>query len=189
MRAVADALGVDRKALHRYVGDRDGLVELVVADVFETRLSGFVLPDEGAWQDVLRAYIGAIRDGMVQSGSVRTHYRLTGEPGSASLALAERVLGVLVRAGFSVDDAGRILVFVGDVAFSAARNALLGVKNEGVSDHPQLPVVAGALKALPAERFPLLGQVVERRRTQSPAEQDFELSVRIVIAGLERLLA
>ena len=185
MQAVADALGVDRKALHRYVGDRDGLLELVVTDVFETRLSGVVLPREGAWQDVLRAYVTAIRDGIVQSGSVRTQYRLTGVPGSASLALAERVLHVLVEAGFSVDDAGGILTFVGDVAFSAARNVLLAAN---ASDHPQLPEVAHALESLPPEDFPLLGHVIERRYAHSPGEQDFELSLRIVIAGLERLL-
>jgi AcrR family transcriptional regulator len=186
MQAVADALGVDRKALHRHVGDRDGLLELVVADVFETRLAEVVLPREAAWQELLRAYITAIRDGIVQSGSVRTHYRLTGAPGSASLALAERVLQALVQAGFSVVDAGGILAFVGEVAFSAARNALLAAD---ASDHPQLPEVASALEALPAESFPLLGQVVERRHAHAPGEQDFDLAVRIVIAGLERLLA
>ena len=111
-RIVAAARGLPPQSL---------TMQAVVTDCFETRLAEVVLPREGAWQDVLRAYITAICDGIVQSGSVRTHYRLTGAPGSASLALARTVI-------------------------------------EGGHAH-------------------------------APGEHDFDLSVRIVIAGLERLLS
>jgi AcrR family transcriptional regulator len=39
MQSVADALGVSRKALHYYVGDREGLLTLMVLDLFDQQLA------------------------------------------------------------------------------------------------------------------------------------------------------
>ncbi|MBN3511477.1 TetR/AcrR family transcriptional regulator C-terminal domain-containing protein [Mycolicibacterium septicum] len=185
MQAVADALGVDRKALHRYVGDKDGLLELVVADLFDAELKRIEVPSGIRWQELLAVYATAIRDGIVRSGSVQTHYRLSGPGGPASLALAERVLHALVEAGFDLGDAGGILTFVGDIAFSAARNAIV---SGDIREHPQVPEVTGALNDLPATQFPLLREVTGTRRNRTP-ERDFDLDLRILIGGLEALLA
>lgn len=184
MQAVADALDVDRKALHRYVGDKDGLLELVVADLFDAELKRVELPSEVPWQELLRIYTTAVRDGIARSGSVQTYYRLSGPGGSASLALAERVLHALVDAGFDIKDAGGILTFLGDVAFSAARNAVLAAEVRG---HPQTPEVAQALSTLPQTDFPLLREVIDIRRADA-SDRDFDLDLRILIAGLESLL-
>jgi AcrR family transcriptional regulator len=185
MQAVADALGVDRKALHRHVGDKDGLLELVVADLFDAELKRIEVPSGIRWQELLRVYATAIREGVVRSGSVQTHYRLSGPGGPAGLALAERVLQALVDAGFGIEDAGGILTFVGDVAFSAARNAILSAE---VRQHPQVPEVTHALSKLPATDFPMLREVTGIQRTRVP-DRDFDLDLRILVAGLESLLA
>lgn len=185
MQAVADALGVDRKALHRYVGDKDGLLELVVADLFDAELKRIELPSGIRWQELLRVYATAIRDGIIRSGSVQTHYRLSGPGGPASLALAERVLHALVEAGFDLEDAGAILTFIGDIAFSAARNAIISAE---ARQHPQAPEVAHALSTLPVTQFPLLREVTGIQRTRA-SERDFDLDLRVLIAGLESLLA
>ena len=185
MKAVADALQVDRKALHRHVGDRDGLLELVVTDLFESELRRVTLPDGLSWQELLRVYVTALRDGIARTGSVRTHYRLSGPGGPVSLALAERMLEALVNAGFGIDDAGSILTFVGEVAFSAARNVILAAETHV---HPQLPEVAQALRSMPPSAVPLLSQVLEARSAHPPGQRDFDLDLRIVIAGIERLL-
>ncbi|KRD05926.1 hypothetical protein ASE48_17445 [Mycobacterium sp. Root265] len=184
MQAVADALGVDRKALHRYVGDKDGLLELVVADLFDAELNRVEVPEGIRWQDLLAIYATAIRDGIVRSGSVQTHYRLSGPGGPASLALAERVLHALVQAGFDLDTAGGILTFVGDIAFSAARNAIISAD---VREHPQVPEVADALSNLPVTEFPLLREVTGTQRNRLP-DRDFDLALRILVGGLEALL-
>lgn len=78
MQAVADALGVDRTALHYYVGDRDGLLELVVADLFDAELGAIDLPADAAWQDVLRAYANAIHQGVLKYGATRMNFRISG---------------------------------------------------------------------------------------------------------------
>lgn len=184
MQAVADVLGVDRTALHHHVGDRDGLLELVIADLFDNELRAIELPDDAAWQEVLRAYGNAIRHGVLKYGVTATNFRISGIGGAASLGLAERVLQVLTDAGFAIDDAGRILTLVSGIAMSAAHDVL------GAADsrlHHQTPEVARALKDFAADDFPLLGAVVADRATSGA--DDFVFNLTVVIAGLEHFLS
>ncbi|MCW2521119.1 MAG: Tetracyclin repressor, C-terminal all-alpha domain protein, partial [Mycobacterium sp.] len=44
MQKVADVLGVNPKALNYYVGDRDGLRQMVALDVFESELRRVKIP-------------------------------------------------------------------------------------------------------------------------------------------------
>lgn len=185
MQAVADALGVDRTTLHYYVGDRDGLLELVVADLFETELRSITLPEHAGWQAVLRAYGSAIRQGVLKLGVTATSFRLRGTSGAASLALAEQVLRVLTDAGFSTDDAGRVLTLVSGLAMSAAHDVLGSAESRL---HHQTPEVVRALKDLPRSEFPLLSGVVADRGVAATAAEDFEFNLDIVIAGLEGFL-
>ncbi|CDO09124.1 TetR family transcriptional regulator [Mycolicibacterium cosmeticum] len=181
MQAVADALGVDRTALHYYVGDRDGLLELVVADLFDAELGAVRLPEDADWQEVLRAYATAIRAGVLRCGVTTTNFRIRGIGGAAGLALAERVLTALTGAGFAVDHAGRALTLVAGIAMSAAHDVLGSAQSRL---HHQTPEVARALKELPAQNFPVLAAVVAGR----PGTDDFDFNLGIVIAGLERHL-
>lgn len=186
MQAVADELGVDRTTLHYYVGDRDGLLELVVADLFETELRSIKLPENTGWQEILRAYGSAIRDGVLKLGVTGTSFRLRGTSGAASLALAEQVLQALTDAGFGADDAGRVLTLVSGLAMSAAHDVLGSAESRL---HHQTPEVARALKDLPPSDFPLLSDVVADRGVAASPAQDFDFNLGIVIAGLERYLA
>ncbi|MDH6198626.1 TetR/AcrR family tetracycline transcriptional repressor [Mycobacterium frederiksbergense] len=183
MQAVADVLGVDRSALHYYVGDRDGLLELVVADLFESELRSIDLPDDASWQEMLRAYGRAIRQGVLKIGVTATSFRLRGAAGAASLAVAERVLRALTVGGFGTDDAGRVLTLVSGLALSAAHDVLGSAESRL---HHQTPEVVRALKDLPADDFPLLGAVVTDRGTAATADHDFDFNLDIVIAGLEQ---
>ena len=181
MQAVADALGVDRTSLHYYVGDRDGLLELVVADLFETELRRIELPEDGDWPDILRAYANAIHRGVLNVHATGTHFRLRG---TGSLALAERVLRALTGAGFDIDDAGRTLTLVSGIAFSAAHDLLGGEQ----SKLHQQPEVARALGEFTEGEFELLGAVVANRAAATAAARDFEFCLDVVISGLQQKL-
>lgn len=184
MQAVADVLGVDRTALHYYVGDRDGLLELVVADLFDAELRAIELPEDTHWQEILRAYANAIHQGALKYGMTGMNFRISGIGGAAGLTLAERVLRTLTDAGFGIAAAGRVLTLVSGIALSAAHD-VLGTANSRLRH--QTPEVARALQDLPADQFPLLGEVVAERAASGTA--DFEFNLEIVIAGLERSLA
>lgn len=181
MQAVADALGVDRSALNYYVGDRDGLVQLLVADLFDSELATVELPGTD-WQDILRVYGHAIRDGVVRIGVVGTHFTLRGLGGSASLELAERITQTLLTAGFTVAQATDILTLVAALAFSDARDTLAMTEHR---EHAQLPEVADALARRPAEQYPAMRRVLAEIDHYA---RDFDFELDVVILGLERLL-
>lgn len=185
MQAVADALGVDRTALHYYVGDRDGLLELVVADLFDTELRAIELPDDAQWQEVLRAYANAVRHGFLKYGATGTSFRISGVGGAASLQLAERVLRALTDGGFDTETSGRVLTFVAGIAMSAAHD-VLGTADSRI--HHQTPEVARALKDFATDEFPLLAVVVAQRAATGTDVHEFDFNLSVVIAGLELFL-
>jgi TetR/AcrR family transcriptional regulator, tetracycline repressor protein len=173
MQAVADELGVSRKALHYYVGDRQGLLSLVVVDRFETELAGVELPAHGDWQAVLRSYAHAFRDGLVQVGVAIDHTPFRGAGATAALTLAERVLDVMLAAGFGADDARRGLTALASIAQASA----------GQHDYGAETVAA---LANTDEDYPALRRALADASATDAGQFEFELS--IVIAGLETLL-
>ncbi|MCK0176339.1 TetR/AcrR family transcriptional regulator [Mycolicibacterium sp. F2034L] len=185
MQRVADALGVSRKALHYYVGDRQGLLTLVVLDRFESELRRVELPTDGDWRKVLRAYAYAFRDGMVQVGSpTSTAVDLTpfrGVGAAAVLDLAERVLDAMLTAGFTVDDARRGVTAIANIAQSAAQNAV----HMSVRDFHRGETRA-ALDRMTDADYPALRRVLASE--PSAQNEQFEFELDLAVAGLERLL-
>jgi AcrR family transcriptional regulator len=185
MQAVAEALGVDPKALNYHVGDRQGLRELVALDVFESELRRAELPGAGDWRAVIRLYAAALRDAFSQLGVLATSFPLPAASGLGALAPVERVLQALIDAGFDVDQAGRAMTLVTETAYAAGRTAVLSAQNRV---HPNVPEVASALQNAPEGDFPILRQVVASTSGGKDVEQlDFALDV--IVAGLEKVLA
>lgn len=180
MQAVADALGVDRSSLNYYVGDRGGLLELIVTDLFDAELRDFVLPDTD-WTDVLRAYGKALHRGVVHLQATATNVHLRG---AHSLTLAERVLEALTAAGFTVAEGGHILSLVSGVAYTAARDLLGG--DQSRSHHTS--EVTRVLGEAPPGQFALLGEIIASRSVAGTTD-DFEFSLDVVIDGLQLRLA
>lgn len=186
MQAVAEALGVDPKALNYHVGDREGLRGLVALDVFESELRRVALPADGDWRMVTRSYAAALRDAFTQLGVLATAFHLPAASGLGALAPVECVLQALVDAGFDIDQAGRALTLITETAYAAGRAAVLVAQNRV---HPNVPEVAGALESAAAADFPLLRQVVAASVDDGHDAAQFEFDVAVVIAGLERVLA
>lgn len=181
MQAVADELGVSRKALHYYVGNRQGLLTLVVLDRFEQELGRVQLPD-GDWRAVLRAYAFAFRDGIVQVGEGVDQMPFSGVGAVAVLALAERVLAALLSAGFDADDARRGVTAVADIAQSAAHD----IVHTSVRDSHQEQTRVVLAKSADTD-YPALRRVLAV--APQPDDGQFEFALNLAISGLERLLA
>lgn len=186
MQAVADALGVSRKALHYYVGDREGLLTLVVADLFERELTSVELPVDDDWRAVLRAYSVAFRDGLVQVGVATDFTRLRGIGAAAALALADRVLDALLAAGFAPDAARYALTAASNIAQSAAHSSVAQTAS-GV--HRHRADTSAALEHEPQDIYPALRTVLASAESQRhDAEHQFDFELGLLIAGLDRLL-
>jgi TetR/AcrR family transcriptional regulator, tetracycline repressor protein len=185
MQRVAGALGVDPKALNYHVGDRDGLRQLVVLDVFESELRRVKIPG-GDWRAVVRVYVHALRDATIKLGALAVSLHLPGGEGLGALEPVESVLQGLVSAGLDIDEAGRALAFMTELAYTAGRDALR-LAEEPV--HPDVAGIAVALKSAAAQDFPVLRRVVAARETATPLEGQLEFGLDLMIAGLEQLAA
>ncbi|SHN47701.1 TetR/AcrR family transcriptional regulator C-terminal domain-containing protein [Cryptosporangium aurantiacum] len=184
MQAVAERLGVDRKALNYHVNDRERLLELVASDALATRLGSLQLPHDGDWQDAVRVYTRAMRDAMIGIGALFDYVRMPLSGGEAALASVEGLLQVLVRAGFTADEAGRTVALLAELLVSSARDAVL-IERHGV--HPQLVEVRRVLDAAPADAMPGLRGLRDLGLQAGDAQLEFDLEV--VLAGLEQRLA
>jgi len=186
MQAVADVLGVDPKALNYHVGDREGLRELVVLDVFESALGRVALPAGGDWREVIRSYAAALRDAFAELGVLAMAFHLRGASGLRTLAPAECVLQALNDAGLGVEEAGRTLTFITETAYSAGRDAVLLAQNRV---HPIVPEVASALEVAAEQDFPMLRRVVAFGGGDGHDAGQLEFNLGVIIAGLEQTLA
>jgi len=183
MQAVADVLGVDRKALSYHVTDLNGLRELVALDVFESALSRVDLPAGADWREVIRRYASATRDAVVTVGALSMYIRLPGAGGVHTLAPVERVLQSLVDAGFGVDEAGRILALLTEVAYSTGRDTVQATDSR---IHPDVPDLARTLLNAPDTDFPVLRSLVAVRQSAGSDDGQLEFDLDVIIAGLER---
>jgi AcrR family transcriptional regulator len=186
MQRVAEALGVDPKALNYHVGDREGLRELVALDVFETELRRIEIPAGGDWRDAVRSYVYAFREAVVKVGVLAESIRLPGGQGLGALDVVERVLQALVDAGLDAAAAGRAVTLLTDLGYAAGRDALRSAENPV---HPDVPGITSALKSAAANDFPVLREVMAAREHVAPDDGQLEFNLALVIAGLERIAA
>jgi TetR/AcrR family transcriptional regulator, tetracycline repressor protein len=188
MQAVADALGVSRKALHYYVGDRAGLLTLMVLDQFERELAPVELPTDD-WRATLWAYAVAFRDGLIRLGiedQATDFTRLRGLSTAAALALADRVLDALLSAGLDPDSARHGLTAASNIAQSAAQTV---VAQTGSGVHRHRAETTEALLQEPEGNYPALRRVLESAETtEHDAQTQFDFELDAVIAGLGRIL-
>lgn len=184
MQAVADALGVSRKALHYYVGDREGLLTLVVLDHFERELDRVELPWDDDWRAVLRTYAVAFRDGLVQVGAATDFTRLRGIGAAAALALADRVLDALLSAGFDPDTARHGLTAASNIAQSAAQSV---AAQTATGVHLHRAQTSEALQHEPHDTYPALRRVLASAEAQAhDAERQFDFELDLLITGMDR---
>ena len=193
MQAVADALGVSRKALHYYVGDRAGLLTLMVLDQFEQELAPVQLPTDDDWRATLRAYAVAYRDGLIRVGvgsggaeHVTDFTGLRGLSTAAALALADRVLEALLAAGLDPDSARHGLTAASNIAQSAAQTV---VAQTASGAHRHRADTAEALAREPQDTYPALRRVLASAQpSERDAETQFEFELDVVIARLDQVL-
>ncbi|HET8993988.1 MULTISPECIES: TetR/AcrR family transcriptional regulator C-terminal domain-containing protein [unclassified Rhodococcus (in: high G+C Gram-positive bacteria)] len=185
MQAVADELGVDRKALNYYVSDRQGLLELVALDVFESAIRGVDTPESQDWRQVLRSCARAMKEALTAAGVLIVYIRFDGMTDLGALATVERIMERLVRAGFDAEEAGRVITLLAVIAHAAAREDIAAAS--GAAD-PQVDNVVRTVEAGSTGDLPLLHRFALSREAQSRAVEQFEFELDLIVDGLDRRL-
>ncbi|MEU9949521.1 TetR/AcrR family transcriptional regulator C-terminal domain-containing protein [Streptomyces sp. NPDC047939] len=186
MQAVADELGVDRKALNYHVTDREGLLRLIATDAFETHFSRVEITSESSWQNAIRAWAVGVRDSMVATGVLAHYYRIQGEDLSV-LRPATVVLERMLAGGFDATAAGRGLIFVTNFAMGVGRDIVLHQQPDG---HPQASELRRALAAHADEGGyeALRDLALAGLNDHDDVQAQFDFEVDIFIRGMEQRL-
>ncbi|GAA4981765.1 TetR/AcrR family transcriptional regulator C-terminal domain-containing protein [Yinghuangia aomiensis] len=185
MQAVADRLGVDRKALNYHVSGREGLLELVAANAFETRFVPFAFAADASWEDCCRRFATAVKDSLVDTGALIEYVRFDGPLGTLTLGPADALVERLVAAGFGIADAGRALDVLSLLAMGFARDVVTARRH---GRHPQGPYMEEALARPEAAGFHSLRRLVAEG-VEIGDEETFRFGLEATVSGLASLLA
>ncbi|MGI3224242.1 hypothetical protein ACRJ4B_10170 [Streptomyces sp. GTA36] len=146
IQAVADVLGVDRKAVNYHVGDLKGLLELVAVDGFTLRFAQADIDPTADWQTVCRHFATSMHDCLVATGALVNYF--TFNPGDPSmLEPADIVMGRLYAAGFTDPQIGHAMTLLVNIAMATAHdNVMVSAARHPPSDPP---AAAGAAPGSP----------------------------------------
>ncbi len=175
LRRLADDLGVTPMSIYWHINDKAELLELVG----EAVLAEIKIPERtGDWREQLRAIHRAM------FSSFRRHPNTTeilvgrARFSSGGLAAFERILAVLLDAGFAPQAAfdayqSLYLFSLGSMATSSRSPEFIEVQRAG----------AAYMLTLPEERFPSIRAVTPEIGRRAPDAQ-FEIGLDVVIEGI-----
>lgn len=180
MQAVADVLGVNRKAVSYHVSDRDRLLELVASDVLAHSLADWRLPGDADWREACRSFAVSMKDNVLATGPLIGYVRLSASD-RAVLAPGEAVLERLFDAGFTEVTAAVGIGLLADIAVSFAQSAALQERSGG--QHPQSVEVKRML-AEDASGLEALARIAALPRIDD--DERFARHVEIFLLGMEQ---
>ncbi len=183
MQAVADALGVDRKALNHYVADRESLLELLAIEAFRVRFAAADVDLGQTWQDACRGYARAMVQSIVDSRAWLGYFRFTTPRDLAVVGPAEVVAERLLATGFDRVTVSRGMHLLVSICDGFARDAVAGGSADG---HPQIEALRVAL-ASSRDEYAALRDLVDAR-VDNYGEAQFAFDLDAYIAAMERLL-
>ncbi len=183
MRELGRRLGVEAASLYNHVAGKDdlldGMVDLVVAEID--------LPScDVDWKE-------AMRRRAVSARGVFAHHRWgaglidsRGRNGPGSLSYTDRVLGVLLDAGFSPEIAADAFLVLDSYiyGFERQRSTLALGDDEDTTE-----VAQEVLAAIPQGAYPSLARVATEYAAKPYDEAAaFEFGLDLILGGLQRLL-
>ncbi|WP_205953568.1 TetR/AcrR family transcriptional regulator C-terminal domain-containing protein [Pseudoxanthomonas winnipegensis] len=187
MQSIADALGVDRKALHKHVRDKETLLGLVAHDALADVFTSTDLAAAQDWRQACRLFAQGFVRAVVGLGAL-AEYLWFGEAefGDWPTASAEALLGHLARAGFSDAAAVRFIVVLTTLCLGHARD-VIQYRESRDQLRPRQRQVRNWLEKVQPEHYPHLVRIAELGLDTYGAEQ-LQFSVDLLVRGAEHLL-
>ena len=183
MRGVASRLGVEAMALYNHVANKkdilDGMVDLVVEQ--------FDLPrDVDDWREAMRRRAVSAHRVFGRHPWAPLLIDSRESYGPSAMRYFEWVLGILLRAGFSLDAAAR--------AFSLLDSYIYGFGIQQLNfsaggDAPPEERAEAMLALIPADQYPYVRLMASHgMQVGYDAEADFDFGLEIILDGFERIL-
>jgi AcrR family transcriptional regulator len=182
MRGLGRRLGVEAASLYNHVSGKDDVLDGMVEQV----VSQIDLPgDDAGWKE-------AMRRRAVSARAVFTRHRWAAglidsreRSGPGSLSYADRVLGTLLRAGFSPRAAGNAFVALDSYIYGYERQRSNMSLGDGDDDAAPAQEVLEATQGA----FPSLVLVARAYASESVDDDAiFDFGLDLILDGLQRLL-
>ena len=183
MREVASRLGVEAMSLYNHVANKDDILDGMADLVAEQ----FDLPEDvDHWREAMRRRAVSAHEVFGRHPWAPMLFDSRESSGPSRLRYFDWVLGTLMRAGFSVDDAAR--------AFSLLDSYIYGFGiqqfNASAGDDSLEDAAEAILAYIPPATYPYLHRMaLHAMESGWDAEADFSFGLEIVLDGLERILS
>lgn len=184
MQAVADKLGVDRKALNYYVTDRESLMTLVATGVFSSSFATVRISAESSWQEACSTYGRSLADSIIETGVLTEHIRLSTSIAEDFLPPAEAVLGKLIAAGLDDETAARALALLTTICMGYGSDVVAATRS---SENPFALRLQQALNNARGQPLKHIERITDSAVRTYNRDQ-LELSIEIFIRGTEALM-
>lgn len=179
MQAVANLLGVDRKAIHNHVPDREALATLVALDAFAANSADVRIPETADWRSASGIYAHGLVDGVIAVGGLAQHLSQGSPLIAKTLENSEAVLARLIGAGFDYAEAQRFMAALTNICLAFARD-VLAVSRDG--DSTRAHSLQAALASQDDSKFPHLSHIAQRPENTYDRKQ-LEFSLDLFLAG------
>ncbi|PKQ19541.1 MAG: TetR family transcriptional regulator [Actinobacteria bacterium HGW-Actinobacteria-6] len=182
MREVASRLGVEAMSLYNHVANKGeilgGMVDLVVAQLD--------LPtDVTDWREAMRRRAVSAHQVFGCHPWLPMLLDSNGSSGPTTLRYYDWTLGILARAGFSMDGAARAFSLLDSYIYGFGIQQL----NFSAADAPPEEMAEALLAFVPSETYPYLHKMASHAMQFGYDEEaDFEFGLEIILDGLVRIL-
>ena len=182
MRELGRQLGVEAASLYNHVAGKDdvldGLVELAVSSID--------VPTDVDWKEAMRREAVSTRELFARHSWAAALIDSRDRTGPNSLSRVDRILGVLMRAGFTPAEAANATLLLNSYTYGFERQRPTpSIKGSTVGTEEAHQVLA----AMPEGVYPNAARVaMEYATTLFDLDAAFEFGLGLVLDGLERSL-
>lgn len=183
MRAVASKLGVEAMSLYNHVVNKDdilnGMVDVVVEQID--------LPaDVDDWREAMRRRAVSAHEVFGRHPWVPVLLDSRESSAPSGLRYFDWVLGTLMRAGFSMDDAARVFSLLDSYIYGFGIQQFNFSADSDASPEERAEAI---LAYVPAEQYPFLHRMATHAMQAGyDAEADFHFGLETILDGLARIL-
>ncbi len=181
MQSLADALKVDRKALHYHVKDRQSLFELLAHRAFSHRLSETRVSEAADWKEACRIFARDLADSAAGLADLVDYLWFSDLMEDLPLEPIECMFKHLNAAGFPDEDAIRLMTVLATLSLGHARD-LAQARKEVTRTRAQL--LRSALGASESRDFPNLKKITSLDVDTYNAEQ-LNFGIELILNGAE----
>lgn len=185
VRQVAKRLGVTPMAFYWHFNNKDDLLNGMVDWLYGEM--DFSLDEPATWQDQLRSIIDAEIAVLRAYPQTAMLILSRGSTSANALVEVETVLGALRRAGFSRDDAAKVLTYLEMIVSLVAREPLLAAAGDNDEQDDWQRRVRATIQSLPPGRFPNIIEAAEPLSSAADPDAYYAFGVDLLMAGIEAM--